>query len=341
MKKTLAVLLMLCLFLTVSLLSAQAADESRSYDFRLTADGKKEKEAETGQLITATLTLSRLDSRESSLTRAVQAELEYDDSFLELVGSSVITPGGVSWNDMARRTGGRAFYVNYLSLSGGELWESETTLAVFQFRVLGKGGVSTVRAVNCLVSTEDGTDSYASVCNDLRIVVSTECTVSFEENGGSEVEDQPVRFGEKLRRPKDPKRAGYTFEGWYRDIDCTEPWDFENDTVDGNLTLYARWTEGGTAGSVWKGWLLAGLILPPLLLLFLLGSRKVRFDSRGGSRVAPVRIRKGAALSMPPAPVREGFRFGGWYTDPDCTCPWDFMTGKVEASMTLYALWKP
>ena len=52
--------------------------------------------------------------------------------------------------------------------------------------------------------------------------------------------------------PYNPHREGYTFEGWYKDAECTEAWDFANDEVkiafdeDGNriyeeVKLYAKW----------------------------------------------------------------------------------------------------
>ena len=31
--------------------------------------------------------------------------------------------------------------------------------------------------------------------------------------------------------PPDPVREGYTFEGWYKDEECTEKWDFEKDII--------------------------------------------------------------------------------------------------------------
>jgi uncharacterized repeat protein (TIGR02543 family) len=38
-----------------------------------------------------------------------------------------------------------------------------------------------------------------------------------------------------------PARANYTFDGWYKQPACTEPWNFAVDAVTGNLTLYAQW----------------------------------------------------------------------------------------------------
>ena len=58
--------------------------------------------------------------------------------------------------------------------------------------------------------------------------------------------------GKLTKPPYDPKREGYTFDGWYADKECTALWDFENDVVtiefDENneriyeeICLYAKW----------------------------------------------------------------------------------------------------
>jgi len=44
-----------------------------------------------------------------------------------------------------------------------------------------------------------------------------------------------------VERPEQPKRPGRTFAGWYFDEECTERWDFETDTVEDNMILYAKW----------------------------------------------------------------------------------------------------
>ena len=46
------------------------------------------------------------------------------------------------------------------------------------------------------------------------------------------------------QRSKCPPRrlkTGSLFGGWFKDEECTQPWDFDEDTVDKNMTLYARW----------------------------------------------------------------------------------------------------
>ena len=59
--------------------------------------------------------------------------------------------------------------------------------------------------------------------------------------------------GKLTKPPYDPKRDGYTFDGWYKDEGCTEEWSFKEDEViisfdeEDNriyeeIKLYAKWT---------------------------------------------------------------------------------------------------
>ena len=66
--------------------------------------------------------------------------------------------------------------------------------------------------------------------------------VSFDSNGGSQVEQVTADYNNKLTRPADPTWAEHTFLGWYRDQTLTQPWDFDNDVVTGSITLYAKWS---------------------------------------------------------------------------------------------------
>lgn len=71
-----------------------------------------------------------------------------------------------------------------------------------------------------------------------------EGTVTFESKGGSGVERiAGLSYGDKLRKPDDPTREGFTFLGWYADETLTRPWNFDSDAVtEVNTTLYAYWT---------------------------------------------------------------------------------------------------
>ena len=67
-------------------------------------------------------------------------------------------------------------------------------------------------------------------------------TVSFNTDGGSTVNSQNVPDGSLVTEPADPTKDGYTFGGWYSDSELTTAWDFADDTVTGNMILYAKWT---------------------------------------------------------------------------------------------------
>ncbi|CDD84862.1 fOG: WD40-like repeat protein [Collinsella sp. CAG:289] len=71
-------------------------------------------------------------------------------------------------------------------------------------------------------------------------------TVTFDANG-KDVElpaSQRVKQGHLAIEPSvQLTYAGYTFAGWYKDVDCTEAWDFSKDVVTADMTLYAKWTK--------------------------------------------------------------------------------------------------
>lgn len=68
-------------------------------------------------------------------------------------------------------------------------------------------------------------------------------TVSFSTGGGSWVSKIIAVAGDKIMAPAVPTNSGYNFGGWFKDEACTIAWDFDNDTVTGNITLHARWTQ--------------------------------------------------------------------------------------------------
>lgn len=83
--------------------------------------------------------------------------------------------------------------------------------------------------------------------------------------------------------------------------------------------------------------------------------RQITFDSRGGSSVEPQLIWTTynglipgsdvqCAVTEPQEPVREGYTFGGWYEDAECTDSrkFDFNTqSQVMTDKTLFAKWIP
>ncbi len=271
MKRFWTGLLALCLLFIVLPTHAAAAEESRKYTFDLTANGVHEVQVKPGDVLTVTLMLRRTDSADGNEMYAMQDELGYDDTFFEVVPGSILLSDGITTEDLALPAGGRALYFNHLSLAGGEEWPRERMIGSFQLRVLGEQGAAQVKNQNYLVSRKDGNGSYTSAAQDLTVVVTTDCIVHFETNGGSQIDSQSVLYGEKITKPQDPVREGYWFTGWYRDVNRTEPWDFEKDVVQGNMTLYAGWDEGEPPAAhgpaTWDSWQWSVLVTGAVALL--------------------------------------------------------------------------
>ncbi len=73
--------------------------------------------------------------------------------------------------------------------------------------------------------------------------------VTFEENGGTTVDDLSVIDGSKLT-PPDSTKAGYDLADWYLDSDFNTLWNFGTDTVDSDITLYAKWLKADLSSNL-------------------------------------------------------------------------------------------
>ncbi len=252
------------------------AQEKEKFTFELTIDGRSQKEAKQGDIVTVVLYLRRTDSKEAYTMFAMQDEIRYDSRFFKLVEGSVTVGEGILSSDIAMVDGYREVYMNYVSLEGGREWKADTLIGSFQLEVLENTGVSAICSCNSIVSKQDGSAGYDVDTNDVTVILSTECTVTFRSNGGSKVEEQVVLYGEKAICPQEPVREGYRFAGWYRDIQLQNLWDFDQDVVQENMSLYAKWTEEKQNQEEESGRqnpcpvLFAGLLLAVLILLFVL-----------------------------------------------------------------------
>lgn len=68
---------------------------------------------------------------------------------------------------------------------------------------------------------------------------------------------------------------------------------------------------------------------------------EVTFDTQGhgNAPTAYMGVRSGDTIDSPTPPTAEGYRFDGWYQNPECTIAWDFGSDIVESDITLYAKW--
>ena len=134
-------------------------------------------------------------------------------------------------------------------------------------------------------------------------------TVTFDSKGGSQVAAQTVKTGGKVAKPADPTRENYIFDGWAKaDNETGAFWDFETETVSGDMTLFARWA---------------------------INTYLVTFDSDGGSAVTSQNIEHSDRATKPADPTRDGYEFDGWFSGE---MEWNFSTA-ITAPVTLKAKW--
>ncbi|WP_303871687.1 InlB B-repeat-containing protein [Acetobacterium wieringae] len=138
--------------------------------------------------------------------------------------------------------------------------------------------------------------------------------VHFDPQGGSDA-FSPItaEYGANIEEPAPiPTRSNYTFLGWYKDIGCNTPWNFTEDTITGDTTLYGKWDATALT---------------------------VTFDSQGGSVVGSISADYNMMITSPSDPFKPGFTFKGWYQDAACNTVWTFASDRVQSDLTLFAKW--
>jgi len=136
-------------------------------------------------------------------------------------------------------------------------------------------------------------------------------TVEFVNVYADRVYKQYVAMGSCAQELVAPAVDGMVFQGWFLDEGCTVKYDFSS-AVTGSITLYAGWKKA------------------PYTVTFSMSGH--------GWEVSAKVVTAGEAISAPRVPVVEGYSFGGWFYDEDCTVEYVFGT-PVTADITLYAKW--
>lgn len=121
------------------------------------------------------------------------------------------------------------------------------------------GGVVTVTAsgrakITVTACLANGARKSKTVQIDVKKEGLTYYTVTFYKNDGTEetVDIQEIEENGNAMEPDEPSRSGYTFNGWYKDPDCTdgEEFDFDSDLITENTDLYAKWTEENSSTDI-------------------------------------------------------------------------------------------
>jgi len=66
--------------------------------------------------------------------------------------------------------------------------------------------------------------------------------LTFETNGGSQIDAQKIEYGKLAVQPTNPIKAGFEFVGWYIDIELSAQFDFDTPLTQ-DITIYASWAE--------------------------------------------------------------------------------------------------
>ena len=130
-------------------------------------------------------------------------------------------------------------------------------------------------------------------------------TVTFY-NGTEELGHEEVKNGYNVEVPKAPEQTGKVFNGWYKNAELTEQFDFGS-IITGNTSIYARWENLYT----------------------------VTFKN-GSTTLSTATVQDGLAVKKPANPTMDNKVFAGWYSDAECTKEFDFGHG-IKKDTTVYA----
>ncbi|MCK9216781.1 MAG: S-layer homology domain-containing protein [Firmicutes bacterium] len=108
-------------------------------------------------------------------------------------------------------------------------------------------------------------------------------TVLFKD-GDITLYTKKVEHENTVARPKDPKKEGCTFLGWYVDIELSEEFDFDTGITE-DVILYAKWE---------------------------INKYTVTFVDYDGTVLKKETVEHGKAATAPSKPSRSGYTFTGW-----------------------------
>ena len=160
-----------------------------------------------------------------------------------------------------------------------------------------------------------GLMAFGAACGSKAPVDDGYRTVTFDlctELETNPVLPKEVLKGETVSKPivavkgENPENA--EVEGWYRDQEYTTPWSFFTDTVEEDITLYAKW-------------------IKKYDVFYFLGAETETYMYKE-------QYREGDFI-IPNYALSDGFRSEGLFADPEYTTPFDF-TKPIEGNTNIY-----
>jgi len=176
--------------------------------------------------------------------------------------------------------------------------------------------------------------------------------VVFNNNGGITVVE--IEENAKVTKPDTPVKDGYTFVGWFLNLNDTQSYDF-NKKVTSNFTLYAKWLKKSVCNlTCGDGYVLENPETEDCsckkvesdkedekennneIKPIVTNKYTIKFETDGGSRVANKTVTSGSKVSKPIDPTKDGYKFIGWYLNDKV---YDF-NSKITKNITLTAKWE-
>lgn len=133
-------------------------------------------------------------------------------------------------------------------------------------------------------------------------------TVTFDSNGGSNVDEIVITEEEQLKLPKEPTKEGYKFNGWLLNGKLFN----ESTIIDKDITLKADWISNETK------------------------TYKVLFIYNNNTKDLEINVEENTKVSKPSNPTKEGYKFLGWYLDNN---KYDF-DKELNSDIILFAKWE-
>ena len=142
--------------------------------------------------------------------------------------------------------------------------------------------------------------------------------ITYHLNGGKAVRKLPKYYTIESKRvaPYPPKRTGYKFMGWYADKGLKYRRDYIKVRSYGERAFYAKWE---------------------------IVKYSIKYGLGGGTEILalPTSYTIRSPRIKPFPPIKNGYRFGGWYSDFDRTKRKSYIKAGSTGNVALYAKWIP
>ena len=139
-------------------------------------------------------------------------------------------------------------------------------------------------------------------------------TISFETNGGTEVEAITQNYATSVSAPNAPAKNGYKFAGWYSDNAFKKEYSFTTMPAE-DITVYAKWT---------------------------IETYNITYNLEGGTnnKNNPSTFNVQSQDIILRVPTKAGYNFVGWYIDSDYTSAITKIATGSYGNIEVFAKWE-